>query len=82
MEITKSRYAVYGKTANSKLCVVTNDGGYGPMSTGTNEWTDSQCRPKLMTLQEAEAIKQNPKIGYGGNHIGVVEVIIYELKVS
>jgi hypothetical protein len=82
MNITEYRYAVYGRTATGEVFVVANDGGSGPMATGTDEWCIYGSRPHLITLREAEAIKADPKIGYAGNRCGIVEVYIYELQLT
>lgn len=52
-------------TANGKKYYVNNDGGHGPMSTGSDEWGEYGFPGKFTTEESAIKIAKEPNIGYG-----------------
>lgn len=72
----KDLYMVQIHGLDGKIYNIGNDGGQGPMSTGTDEWYENvwSSRTKMMPLERALEIYEKPNIGYGRAPAGELKV--------
>lgn len=65
---------------NGKEYSLHNDGGNGPMSTGTDEWSEYGGLGKIVDKETALKIAENPNRGYGKAPDG--QLVIYRIVLN